>query len=446
MAQIGRKSETWGSRAGFLLASVGASVGLGNFWRFPYLTGEHGGSAFIFIYLGCVIFCCLPLLMAEYAMGRKSGMSAVEGIQSLARAEGKSKYWGIVAWVGTLAAFLILTFYMIISAWLLSFIPQSLSGAFENVDADAARANFEATTQNKPLILALFALLIAANVAVVARGVKGGLERSNKILMPMFCLALIGLLGFALTNGNSAAAADFLLRPDFSKVTFATVLAALGQAFFSVGVGIGVMMTYGAYLPQDAKVPRSAFIVATSDTLVAILACFAIFPIVFAVGLSPAQGHSLFFVTLPIAFGQMPGGAFFGPVFFTLALFAAFASSISLMEVGVSWLEEREGVNRFGASLGLGFVLFMFGAGYVFSSDYIRFVEFVTGSVMLPLGGFLIAIFAGWMLSREMLVSEFGDGRLMNVWRFMVRWVVPPLVGLILVLGSVSLARSHGLL
>ncbi len=444
MADVGRKTAEWGSRIGFILSAVGSSVGLGNFWRFPYTAGENGGSAFIIIYLGCVLLLCVPLLMAEYAMGRKSGMSAVEGVQSLARAEGRSQRWGIVTWVGTLGAFFILTFYMVIATWVLEFIPQALSGKFNGYDAAAAGANFEAMLADKPRLLTFLAIFIGLNVLVVARGVNKGLERVNTVLMPAFFLMLLGVVIFALSEGNASATVDFLLRPDFSEVRFSTFLAALGQAFFSIGVGVGLMMTYGAYLSRDTDIPRSSLIVAGSDTLVAIVAGFAIFPIVFAFGLSPGQGPGLFFVTLPIAFGQMPGGEYFGAAFFTLALFAAFTSSISLLEVSVSWLEERQGVTRWGASLGLGFVLFMIGAAYVFSLEFIDFVDFVTGSLMLPLGGLLTAIFAGWILSRDMLVSELGDGPVMNAWRFMIRWVAPPLIGLILVFGTLSVASANG--
>ena len=264
--------------------------------------------------------------------------------------------------------------------------------------------------------------------------------------MPLFFVMLLGMVGFALVEGDAAAAASFILKPDFSQTGLATVLAAMGQAFFSVGVGLGLMMTYGAYLPRDTDIPNVSVTIALSNTLVALVAAFAVFPIVFAAGLSPAQGPELFFVTLPIAFGQMPGGEMIGGLFFTLALFAAFTSSISLMEVAVSWLEEKQGVTRAGAAVGIGFAVFMIGAGYVFSTEYIAFMEFVTGSLMLPLGGLLIAVFAGWALSREMLVSELGDGRVMNVWRFMMRWVAPPLIALILVFGLISAASSAGLL
>ncbi|MEO1015525.1 MAG: sodium-dependent transporter [Pseudomonadota bacterium] len=433
--EIGRKTDTWGSRFGFIMAAVGSSVGLGNFWRFPYTAGENGGGAFILIYLLCVLLIGLPLLMAEYSMGRKSGMSAVEGVQSLARAQGKSQYWGIAAWVGSLTAFFILTFYMVISVWLLSFLLQAPTGRFAGMDAEASGANFGATIGNTWGILGLLFLYIAANVFVVGRGVKGGLERAATILMPAFFVMLIVVVVYAVTQGDFARTAAFIFEPKWEDVGFKTFLAALGQAFFSIGVGVGLMITYGAYLSADTNIPRSSAIIAGSDTLVALIAGFAIFPIVFLAGLDPAAGPGLFFVSMPVAFGGIPGGAAIATIFFALALFAAFTSSISLMEVGVSWLEERHGVTRLGAAMGVGFVLFMIGAAYVFSTDYLDFVDFMTEGLLLPLGGLLMAVFAGWILSREMLTSELGEAQVMNVWRFLMRWFVPPFVAFVLVFG-----------
>jgi NSS family neurotransmitter:Na+ symporter len=457
MAGIGRKTDAWGSRFGFIMAAVGSSVGLGNFWRFPYTAGENGGGAFIIIYLLCVLAFGLPVLMAEYGMGRKSGMSAIEGIHSLARAESKSSNWGVVGWIGSLAAFFILTFYMVISAWVIEFIPEAFGGTFSGFADEAARltaeaqsadpnaaavtiadvsgANFSEAIGNKNLILMWLGIFISVNVLIVAQGVKGGIERAASILMPLFFILLIFIVGYALTQGDAAQAAAFLLTPDFSQVTFNTVLAAVGQAFFSIGVGSCLMITYGAYLTKETNIPRSSMIVAGADTMVAIIAGFAIFPIVFAFNAPVDAGPSLFFISLPMAFGEMPYGDLIGGAFFTLALFAALTSSISLMEVGVSWLEERQGVHRWGASVGMGFVLFMIGAGYVHSGDYIDFADMITGTIMLPLCGLLIAIFSGWVLSRDMLTSEFGEGNVMNVWRFAVRWVVPPALVVILVFG-----------
>ncbi len=442
MAAIGRKTDTWGSKFGFIMAAVGSSVGLGNFWRFPYTAGENGGGAFIVIYLLCVLLVGLPLLMAEYGMGRKSGMSAIEGIESLARAESKSGNWGIVGWVGSLTAFFILTFYMVISVWLIAFLLQAPTGKFEGMDAAASATNFVDTigqgadgTSRKWGILGLLFLFLVANVFVVGRGVKGGLERVATILMPAFFIMLLVVVGFAVTQGDVGQTAAFLFEPKWEDVGFKTFLSALGQAFFSIGVGVGLMITYGAYLDSQTDIPRSSAIVVTADTFVALIAGFAIFPIVFAAGLDPASGPSLFFISMPVAFGGVEGGTIFATVFFALALFAAFTSSISLMEVGVSWLEERQGVTRFGAAMGVGFVLWMIGAAYVFSLEYLDFVDFMTEGLLLPLGGLLVAVFAGWILSRNMLTTELGEGSVMNIWRFLIRWFVPPFVAFVLVFG-----------
>lgn len=442
MADIGRKSDTFSSRFGFIMASVGSAVGLGNFWRFPYTAGENGGGAFILIYILCVAFIALPLLMAEYAMGRKSGMSAIEGVQSLARAESKSQNWGIVTWIGSITAFFILSFYVVISAWLMAYVIQAIGGNLNGTTAEESGQNFlntigqgEHPLNSKWYILMLLGLFIAANVFVVGRGVKGGLERAATILMPLFFIMVLVVVGFSLANGDVTRTVAFIFEPKWEDVGFKTFLAALGQAFFSIGVGVGLMITYGAYLDRETSIPKSSAIIAGSDTFVALIAGFAIFPIVFAAGLSEAAGPSLFFVSMPVAFEAIPGGSIFALVFFSLALFAAFTSSISLMEVGVSWLEERQGVTRIGAASGVGFVLFMVGAAYVFSLEYLDFMDFMTEGLLLPLGGFLAAIFAGWILSREMLTSELGEGTLMNVWRFLIRWFVPPFIGLVLVFG-----------
>jgi neurotransmitter:Na+ symporter, NSS family len=443
MATIARKSETWSSRFGFIMAAVGSSVGLGNFWRFPYTAGENGGGAFILIYIACVILIGLPVLMAEYGMGRKSGMSAVEGVESLARAEGKSQNWGFVGWVGTITATFILSFYMVISAWLLAFVIQAFKGGFAGMDAAASGANFanvigqgEHPLASKWYMLLLIALFIAANVAIVGRGVKGGLEKAASILMPAFFVILLVIVGFSLTRGNALETFEFLFQPKWEDVGFKTFLEAVGQAFFSIGVGVGLMITYGAYLDRGTNIPRASVIVAGSDTFVALIAGFAIFPVVFAAGLDPAGGPSLFFVSMPVALGGLGTiGFIMAILFFALALFAAFTSSISLLEVSVSWLEERQGVTRLGAATGVGFMLWLVGAAYVFSTEYLDFMDFITGNVLLPLGGLLVAVFAGWVLSRDMLESELGEGSIMNIWRFLMRWFVPAFVGFVLFFG-----------
>lgn len=464
MTAIGRKTDTWGSKFGFIMAAVGSSVGLGNFWRFPFTAGENGGGAFILIYLICVVLFGLPILMAEYALGRKSGRSAIDGVKFLAEQEGKSKTWMILGWVGSLAAFGILTFYMVISAWIIDFIPQAFSGSFSGFADEALQRtaqaqaldpnavavsvgdisgeNFSASRGNSGRMLFWLGLFIALNTFILARGVKGGLEKVATYLMPVFFVLLMGVVAFAMITGDAAAAANFLLTPDFSEVTFETYLAAVGQAFFSIGVGSCLMITYGAYLSRDTNIATSSVIVAGADTLVAMIAGFAIFPIVFAFGVDPTGGAGLFFVTLPIAFGQLPG--FAGGIFFILALFAAFTSSISLMEVGVSWLEDQNGLGRPKAALIVGGLLFAIGALYVYNGDLIDVVDFLTGQIMLPLGGILVCFFAGWVLSRETMASEFENPATMAAWSFACRFVVPPAVAFILIFGALQTAQTNG--
>lgn len=436
--RVDRKSETWSSRFGFVMAAVGSSVGLGNIWRFTYTTGENGGGAFVLAYLACLALIAFPLLAAEYAVGRRSGHSAVESVQALARASGKSELWGGVAWLGMLSAFFILTFYCVVSAWFMAYVPAAFAGAFADNGAtiEASTARFEAVTgrENLPMLLGYLAIFIGAAVVVVGRGVKRGIERASTILMPVFILVLAILLVFGVTQGAFSEALSFLTRVRAEDFSFSMMLDALAQSFFATGVGAAVMITYGAYLKTDADVPRSSAIVALSDTAVALVAAFVVFSLVFAVGSEPNSGFSLLFVNLPIGLAQMPFGSVIGGAFFLLALFAALASSIALLEVAVSWLDERTGVTRWGAALGVGFAVFVIGAGYVYSREYIGFVDFVASSLLMPVGGFLMAIFAGWIIEKKMMQAEFGMP-FFRVWSVLVRWVIPIAIGVILVLG-----------
>ncbi|MEL6663520.1 MAG: sodium-dependent transporter [Pseudomonadota bacterium] len=436
MAAIGGKTEHWGSRFGFIMAAVGSSVGLGNLWRFPFTAGENGGSAFIIIYLLCVLFLGLPVLMAEYAIGRKGQRSAISGIRHIAQSEGKSGLWTAMGWIGALASLAIFSFYIVIATWVFDYVPKAFSGEFVGLTAEASREKFGETTGNKLEIISYMAVFLALNVFIVARGVKGGIETAASILMPAFFVMLAGMVVFALVVGNAGAAASFLFNPEFSKVGFGTFLSAVGQAFFSIGVGSCLMITYGAYLNRDTNIPQSSGLVAGTDTLVAIIAGLAIFPIVFGFGLSADAGTGLFFVTMPVAFGEMGGvGSFVGGAFFTLALFAAFTSSISLFEVGVSWLEDRPEISRTNGAILLGFVLFLCGIGYVYAPAWIDHIDFVTGSIMLPLGGILVALFAGWVLSKSSLADELGTGGVLSFARTMLRFIVPGALTFILIFG-----------
>ena len=444
--------QHWSSRFAFLLAAIGAAVGLGNFWRFPYMAGANGGGAFVLIYVLCVLAIALPILMAELVIGRRGGLSAIGSTRKLALDAGHSAAWSLIGWVGMIGSFLILTFYSVIAGWIIAYIPMAGSGVFDGVSAETSAAAFDDLLSN-PLVLAIcHSTFMALTVFIVARGLRRGIELAVQILMPLFFIMLIGVVVFSWIAGDVRSGLTFLFSPDFSKISVEVVLQAIGQAFFSIGVGAAIMITYGAYLPRDTRIPQASLIIVLSDTGVAILAAIAIFPIVFAFGLDPAQGPGLIFVTLPIAFGQMPFGQVYGTVFFVLALFAALTSSISLLEILVSWGEEHRGWRRRATAIYAGTAAWFIGLASVFSTniwsgyyplgmfDVFRektifdLLDYITANFMLPLGGILVSVFAGWLLSRQLTLDELGmsDGPLFKTWRFLLRYVAPICVGAVL--------------
>jgi NSS family neurotransmitter:Na+ symporter len=435
--------EYWSSRFAFIMAAVGSAVGLGNFWRFPYTAGENGGGAFLIIYIGCAALIALPILIAEYALGRRGGGSGPTSIIAVARENNKSPLWVVAAWVGGLSGTAILTFYCVISAWIVIYIPQTFSGFFDTMAPEAITAHFGGTISDKGLVALAHGAFVLVNVFVVARGITKGIEAAVQILMPIFFLMLIGMVIYANVIGDFGASAAFLLQPDFSEVNAGTFLSAIGQAFFSIGVGGCLMITYGAYLSRGENIPGSATLVVSVDTLVAIIAGFAIFPLVFAFGLDPAGGPGLFFVTLPIAFSEMPYGALVGGAFFTLALFAAFTSSISLLQIGVAWLSEKKGWSRTTASAALGGLVWIVGVGHIFYPALIDLFDGLTEGVGLPLGGLLIALFAGWAVRRSLLEEIGPQASVTNkLWPIGIAFVAPVSIGVVLVFGFMDHAPA----
>ncbi len=443
--------EGWSSRLAFLFAAIGSAVGLGNIWKFPYVTGVNGGGAVVIVYLGCVILVVIPILFGELLIGRRGGQSPANSMAALARSEGRHASWELLGWLGIIAAFLILTFYSVIAGWSLAYVFKTIRGAFEGIDAAGAGAIFDGLLAD-PFNLAMWhALFMGITVFVVGRGIQQGLERAVTIMLPSLFVILLILVGYAAIKGEFRLGVDFLFATDFSKIDANVVLIAVGQAFFSVSVGIGALMTYGAYLPKNVSIPRVSCVIAAADTLVAVLAGLAIFPIVFAYGLEPGEGPGLIFVTLPIAFGQMPGGTFIGTLFFLLLAFAALTSSISLLEPAVSRLEEKRGWKRGPVTAAAGAAAWLVGLGTVFSfNDWAGFspldgfptfagktifdlVEYLTSNVMLPLGGMMIAIFTGWLMAKSSTLDELGlkDGLVYQVWRFLVRFVSPVVLALV---------------
>ena len=445
--------EGWSSRIVFLMAAVGAAVGLGNLWKFPYTAGVNGGAAFVLVYVAAVALVAVPIVIAELLIGRRGRLSPPNSFMALAREAGASPAWRLVGWMNLLAVFLILSFYSVIAGWAIAYVPKISLGHFTGASAEQVTAQFDALLASPARLALLHALFMAITVSIVAVGLKRGIERAVRLLMPALLVMLIALVLYAAVAGDLARALDFLFQADFSKITAPVVLQAIGQAFFSVSVAMGLLITYGAYLDRNVRLGSSAVYIAGADTLVALLSGLAIFPLVFANGLDPAQGPGLIFVTLPIAFGHMPAGALFGALFFLLVLVSAITSSIAILEPVVSWAEEHDWMRRGPAAMIAGFIAWLVGLATVFSfnlwagwfplGNFERFrestvfdlIDYFTSSLLLPLGGMLIAVFAGWVLSAETTRQELGvaDKLPFRAWRFSMRFIAPLAVGWVLI-------------
>ena len=438
-----------------MMAAIGGAVGLGNIWRFPYVTGENGGGAFVIVYLACVFLIGVPLIMSEFMIGRRGGMSPINSLRNIAIAEGSSGAWAVVGWMAVAAPIFGLMFYGVVGGWALAYIFETATGVFIGIGGDGSEGIFSAFKANPVVMGAWHFLFMAATVFIVARGIRAGLEQAVTWLMPALFVLLAILVVYAAVAGDFVAAFKFLFSFDFSKITPAVLLIAVGQAFFTLSLGGGGMMTYGAYLSKSVSIPKVACIIAGADTLVALLAGFAIFPIVFAFGLEPGEGETLIFITLPVAFGQMPWGTLFGALFFVLLAVAAVTSSISMLEPVICYFEEQKGLRRARMTVISGFVLWILGLGSVFSYnvwkdfyplDFLtifegrvifRILDYVTANILMTLGSVFVAIFAGWVMSKSTTLEALGmdDGPAYKIWRFLVRFVAPIVVGYIFILG-----------
>ena len=456
----GGTEENWSSRLTFLMASVGFAVGLGNIWRFPYVVGENGGSAFVLVYLLFAFGIGVPLVMAEWTIGRRgSGAASSSGsIRAVAEQSGASRSWGNVGGIAVLAVFMLMLFYTTIAGWTMDYFVRAATGAFDQIDAESSQAMFDGLMANPGRMAFWHTVVVVLTVYINSRGLHGGIEKAVNILMPSLFVSMLIMVGYSLTIGDVQATVTFLLTPDFSRVTGETMLMALGQAFFSIGIAMAVMITYGSYLDKQTSIPRNAFIVVGADTLVALLAGFAIFPLVFAHQMAPDSGAGLVFQTLPIAFGDLPGGQLFASVFFFLLIAAAITSCIGNFAPVVAWTEEKFGMTHARAAQSAGAVMWLIGLGSVFSFNLLRdfhplaFIagfesmtiyddlDYVMSNVLLPVGAFLTAIFIGWFASRESIREEMGlpDGPAFKTWRFLIRFVVPFAVAVIFIGGIVG--------
>jgi NSS family neurotransmitter:Na+ symporter len=455
MAGASGSGEQWSSRWGFLLAAVGFAVGMGNIWRFPYQLGENGGSAFLIIYLACALGIGLPLLITEISIGRHGKASASQSVINVALECGRSRKWGIIGTLGIFCAFVILSYYTVLSGWTLDYFVKAAGGTFEGVDAEATSAMFSGLLASPGMLIFWNTIVHILIYLVIRQGVQSGIERAVKILMPALFGAIFIMVIYGMVAGDMVTTLRFLLEPDFSKITFGTVMDAIGQAFFSIGIGMGSLIVFGAYMPKDFSIPSSATAVILMDTGVAVLAGFAIFPLVFAYGLNPGSGPGLIFETLPLAFGQMPGGQLFGAIFFVLLISAALSSCIGLAEGVVNWVDEHLKIPRRQGILYIAVAAWFLGIasilGFSAWSD-VRLLDFIpsyegldifdtldtlAANNLLLVGGALSAIFFGWLVPKALKLEEMNvtDGLFFGFWRFMIRFIIPPILIVTLIMG-----------
>lgn len=440
----------WKSRWLFILAATGSAVGLGNIWKFPYITGENGGGAFVLVYLLCISIIGIPVMIAEVSLGRMGRQSPINTMKALANKENASPNWTIIGWMGAIAGFLILSFYSVIAGWALSYTVDMANGDFVKISAEASGNTFAALLANPTQLTIWHSVFMLLTIGIVARGVNAGLEKAIKILMPVLFILLFILFGYALSSNGFAQGLEFMFSFGFSKLTTESIMVALGHAFFTLSLGLGAIMAYGAYMPQNTSIAKTVLIVAFLDTAVAIMAGLAIFPIVFSHGLEPSAGPGLLFQTLPIAFGQMNAGVIFGTLFFVLVSFAAWSSAISLAEPIVAWLIERFNISRYKAAAIIGVSAWILGLATVFSfniwSDVKLFdktpfdlLDFLTTNILLPLGGLCIAVFAGWKVSQTKMMNEVGIEYLIlfKLWLIVLRFLAPAAIIAVLVNGLV---------
>jgi NSS family neurotransmitter:Na+ symporter len=435
----------WSSRWTFILAATGAAVGLGNIWKFPYITGENGGGAFVLIYIICVAALGIPLMMAEILLGRRGRSTPIRSMKILAEENNAGQWWQIIGWAGTIAGMLILSYYSVIGGWTLAYILKSITGTFNGATGEFAATTFDTFVGSASSLFIWHTIFMLITMGIVAGGVKGGLEKAVQFLMPMLIFLLLLMVGYSMTTGYFGKGLEFLFTPDFSKLTGASMLTAMGHAFFTLSLGMGTIMIYGSYVPKGISIASTSVAIALADTGVALLAGMAIFPIVFANNLEPGSGPGLIFQTLPVGFGNMTGGTIFGSLFFILLLVAAWTSSISLIEPFVTWLIETFGMSRIKASLYSGIATWLLGMGTVWSFNlwadlklfgltFFDLLDFITSNLMLPLGGILIAIFAGWLMSAESTKAELqiSNHTLYAAWQVLVRYVAPVAVFIVL--------------
>lgn len=407
----------WSNRLAFIMAAAGSAVGLGNMWKFPYITGTNGGGAFVLIYLVCIAAVGVPIFIAELYIGAKSQSNAVQAFEKIHHQKSR---WKAIGWLGLVSAFLILSFYSVVGGWILDFEYQSITGAFLHETDDQIAESLSVLFASQGRQLFWHGIFMALTVGIVMGGVKAGLERWNKILMPGLIVLLIGLLFYSFSLDGFQQSLQFMFSFDTSNLSGAGVLEAVGHAFFTLSLGMGAIITYGSYLKSTQKLGRTAVTVAFLDTAIALVCGIIIFSIVFSFGFEPSQGPSLMFKTLPMLFVKLPGAYFLSILFFLLVSFAALTSAVSLLEVVVAYWDEKHGTPRWKTTLLSGAVIYILGILSILSTNdwaevkifgltFFDLFDKLTSQYFLPLGGLFISLFFGWVLGEKAVKEVFGD-------------------------------------
>ena len=433
------------TRLGFILAAAGSAIGLGNIWKFPYLVGENGGAVFLILYLGIVFTVGLSVMLAELAIGRTGEKNPVGAFAHL-----KGGPWVAVGFMGVFTGFVILSFYSVVGGWTIAYAVKSATGLLALADAKALGETFGAFVADPLEPVVYHGLFMALTISVVARGIDSGIERACRVLMPALFVLLVVLCIRSVTLPGAGAGIAFFLEPDFSKISWGMVTAALGQAFFSLSLGMGAMITYGSYISRQTNLPVAALWVTSLDSVIAVMAGFLILPAVFAFGFDPGAGPGLTFITLPAVFSQMPWGGFFGTLFFVLLVVAALTSAMSLMEVVVAYLVDERRVSRPKAAIGAGVAIFLLGIPSSLSlgmwseftvagKGFFDLMDYVASNILLPTGGIFISLFVGWVVFPKVMDAENGGighrFRWAKVWRAVCQYVAPAAIAWILISG-----------
>jgi NSS family neurotransmitter:Na+ symporter len=429
----------WKNRWIFILAATGSAVGLGNIWKFPYITGEYGGGAFVLVYLACILVIGIPVMMAEVLLGKKGRTDPVDAIIQISKESNHSSWWSLIGIAGVISGLLIMMFYGVVAGWVIDYFYQSVTGSYANLDPEAISAGFGELYGNGNRQLLWHSLFCLLTAGVVATGVQKGIGNAVEVLMPLLFVMMLIMLGYSISEGDFEAAVQFMFAPDFSKLTADGILEAMGHSFFTLSLGMGAIMAYGAYMPENASIGKTILTVGLFDTLLALIAGLVIFPLVFANNMEPAQSVGLMFKTLPIVFSQMPFGMLFASIFFALVAVAALSSSISLIEPGVAWME-KHGIERQASTIMLTGVAWAGGILCLNISDVFDLLDNLTTKYTLPIGGLFIAIFVGWVLPLKKVAEQFeiNQGLVFYSWYWCLR-VVAPLGVTIVILNQLGL-------